>query len=115
MDKKGIKIMGQLPLEKLARKQEAGRFPGVKQQEEASAKAETARQLQNDRVQLKAVRQEEDTAKKALLEREKENHSKIFAQKCFNGWLRIFDNSAMILAKWLDGKLGRTYEASPDQ
>ena len=54
------------------REKRAQEYPGVKQQKEALAKAETARELQNDRAQLKAVRQEEDTAKKALLEREKE-------------------------------------------
>ena len=77
-------------------------FPGAKQQEEANNKMAKAHELRNDRAALKSVRREEDANKKALLEREKENFTKIYALKCYNGWLKICDNSAMIVAKWLE-------------
>lgn len=100
---------------KLKVSKKAPSFPGMKQQEEANAKAEVAKTIaRRDRAALKAARREEDTAKKALLEREKENFTKIYALKCYNGWLKICDNSAMIVAKRLDGRLGRTYEISAD-
>ena len=89
-------------------------FPGAKQQEEANDKMAKAHELRNDRAALKSVRREEDANKKALLEREKENFTKIYALKCYNGWLKICDNSAMIVAKRLDGRLGRSYKVSAD-
>lgn len=88
-------------------------FPGDKQAKEALAKEEVARHL--DDATKKVMRQEEDEAKKELLEREKENFTKIFALKCYNGWLKICNNSAMIVSVWLDGKLGRSYARNDDR
>ena len=102
-------------MNKLKASKQASGFPGVKQQEEANMKAEVAKTIaREDRAALKAARREEDTAKKALLEREKENYTKIYVLKCYNGWLKICDNSAMMVAKWLDGRLGRSYDISDD-
>ena len=75
-------------------------FPGVKQQQEANEKAEAAADLSwGDKAALKAIRQE-DTNKKMLLTREKENFTKIYALKCYNGWLKICDNSAIKSISW---------------
>ena len=43
------------------------------------------------------------------MEREAENYTRILALKCYDGWLKIYDNSAIIVSIWLDGKLGKTY------
>lgn len=107
--------MRQLTLEEGLKQSKARAFPGVKQQEEADQKALAAKTtLHDDRAMLKNVRQEEDSQKKVLLEREKENFTKIYALKCHNGWLKICDNSAMIVAKKMDGALGKSYGISPD-
>ena len=87
-------------------------FPGVKQQEEARAREVAAKMLKA--AEKKSLCQEDDKAKRALLEREKENFTKLYAQKCYNGWLKLYDNSAMILSIWLNGRLGRKYERRND-
>ena len=88
-------------------------FPGDKQGQEAAEKEAAARLF--DDATRKALRQEEDAAKKELLEREKENFTKIFALKCHNGWMKICNNSALIVSMWLDGRLGRPYERKDDK
>ena len=88
-------------------------FPGAKEQEEATAKAEAVATL--DLSTKKALRQEEDLNKKVILEREKDNYTQILALRCYNGWLKICDHSALILSKWLDGRLGKRYENHEDK
>lgn len=89
--------------------------PGEKQQREASKRAEVARRVAHeDRPRLKAARQLEDEQKKQLMEREKGNYTRILALKCHNGWLKLCDNSAMIVGKKLDGRLGKTYKVAAD-
>lgn len=90
-----------------------GTLPGDRQSSEALAKAQATKQI--DDAAKKVLRQEEDLNKKALLEREKENFTKILALKCYNGWLKLYDNSAMIVSTWLDGRLGRPYNRNDDQ
>ena len=87
-------------------------MPGDKQGSEAVQKSQAAKQLDN--MAKKTMRQEEDLNKKKLLEREKENFKNIFALKCYNGWLKLHDNSALIVSTWLDGRLGRTYNRNDD-
>lgn len=85
---------------------------GDKQQCEAVAKAEAARSF--DDATKKSVRREEDEIKKLLITRESENFTRIYALKCYNGWLKILDHSALIVSVWLDGKLGKTYNRTDD-
>lgn len=87
-------------------------MPGDKQVKEAEEKSKHAGEL--NAAEKKLIRQEEDLNKKLLLEREKENFTHIFALKCYNGWLKIYDNSAMILSVWLDGRLGKRYSYADD-
>ena len=88
-------------------------FPGDKQAKEAEAKMRAAKQMEP--ATIRTLRQEDDAAKNELLEREKENFTKILALKCYNGWLKICNNSAIIVSTWLDGKLGRPYERNDDK
>ena len=87
--------------------------PGETQGQMALEKFKAAKEL--DKVTTKSVREEEDQNKEWLLEREKENFTNILALKCYNGWLKICDNSAMIVSVWLDGRLGRRYERKDDR
>lgn len=79
-------------------------LPGDRQGAEALAKSKAVAEM--DPALKKELRQDEDLNKKALLEREKENFTNIFALKCYNGWLKFYNNSAVIVSVWLDGKLG---------
>lgn len=85
---------------------------GDKQQTEALAKADASRGL--DDAAKKAARREEDEAKKLLITKESENFTRIYALKCYNGWLKILDHSALIVSVKLDGKLGKTYNRTDD-
>ena len=80
---------------------------GDKQMNESKAKAEMARQLSTE--EKISLRREENQEKEKLLEREAENYTRILALKCYDGWLKIYDNSAIIVSIWLDGKLGKIY------
>lgn len=88
------------------------RVVGEKQVMEAKQKADAAKGL--DDATRKMLRHEEDLQKKMLIEREEENFSNLLALKCANGWLKIYNNSAMILSSWLDGRLGRPYHRADD-
>jgi len=91
----------------------AALMPGEKQGIEAVNRARAVKELDN--VQRKELREEEDLNKKMLIEREVENFTNIFALKCYNGWLKLYDNSAMIVSTWLEGRLGRSYNRHDDQ
>lgn len=86
--------------------------PGLKQQMEANARAKHAKELQLDeqKSKLQLARQDEDQERAVHLRREEENFTRVYAVKCYDGWLKVYDNSALILTKWLDGRLGRGYE-----
>ena len=85
---------------------------GDKQMNESKAKAEMARRLSTE--EKVSLRREENQEKGKLLEREAENYTRILALKCYDGWLKIYDNSAIIVSTWLDGKLGKTYARKDD-
>lgn len=85
---------------------------GDKQSEESKAKAEMARQLSTE--QKVVLRREENQEKEKLLEREAENYTRIMALKCHDGWLKLYDNSAIIVSTWLGGKLDKTYVRKDD-
>lgn len=85
---------------------------GDKQQTEAMAKKESLGDL--DDVAKRAIRQEEDDAKSLLIAKESENFTRIYALKCYNGWLKILDHSALIVSVKLDGKLGKSYRRCDD-
>ena len=85
---------------------------GDKQMNESKAKAEMARQLSAE--EKVSLRREENQEKEKLLEREAENYTRILALKCYDGWLKIYDNSAIIVSIWLDGKLGKSYARKDD-
>ena len=87
-------------------------IPGDKQAEEAKAKWNASKVMTEE--EKRGIRQEEDGEKELLLERERENFTHIFALKCYNGWYKICDHSAIIVSTWLDGKLGKRYERRDD-
>ena len=88
-------------------------FPGDIQQEEATARMQNAGLLTDEQKLMQ--KQEDDLAKDVLIEREKENFTHILAQKCYNGWLKIYDNSAVIVSTYLSGKLDKQYERRDDK
>ena len=63
---------------------------GDRQLNELKAKAEMAKQLTTE--EKVALRREENQEKEKLLEREAENYTRILALKCYDGWLKIYDN-----------------------
>ncbi len=93
--------------------EEGDKAVGPKQQAEAVAKKQRMEML--DRVARQEYRQEEDMAKKAILSLEAGNFSKIYVLKCVDGWMKVFNHSGVILAKYLDGRLGRHYELNDDK
>ena len=86
--------------------------PGARQIAEALEKANNAKRM--DDLTKKSLRQEEGLNKRELLERERENFTQLLMLKCYNGWLKAYDNSAMVLSTWLDGRLGRPYKRIDD-
>ncbi|MBR2839731.1 hypothetical protein IKE82_00140 [Candidatus Saccharibacteria bacterium] len=87
-------------------------IPGDKQAAEAKAKWDASKVMTDE--EKREIRHEEDEEKELLLEREKENFTHIFALKCYNGWYKICDHSAIIVSTWLDGKLGKRYDRNDD-
>lgn len=47
--------------------------------------------------------------KMALLEIEKENYSKLYLVKTYDGWYKMFGHSALFLAKHLNDRVGKNY------
>lgn len=86
--------------------------PGARQIAEVLEKANNAKRM--DDLTKKSLRQEEGLNKRELLERERENFTQLLMLKCYNGWLKAYDNSAMVLSTWLDGRLGRPYKRNDD-
>ena len=86
--------------------------PGARQIAEVMEKANIAKQM--DDLTKRSLRQEEELNKRELLERERENYTQLLMLKCYNGWLKAYDNSAMVLSTWLDGRLGRPYKRNDD-
>ena len=102
------RMLRDLPLDKA----KTDLLPGDRQAEEAKAKWEASKSMTDE--QKREIRHEEDEEKALLLEREKENFTHIFVLKCYNGWYKICDHSAIIVSTWLDGKLGKKYERNDD-
>ena len=63
---------------------------GDKQLNEAKVKVEAAKKLITEEKVV--LRREENQEKEKLLERERENFTRILALKCYDGWLKIYDN-----------------------
>lgn len=52
--------------------------------------------------------------KMALLEKERDNYSKLYLLKTDGGWYKLFGHSALFLAKYLTNRVGKTYNLNFD-
>ena len=52
--------------------------------------------------------------KMALLEKERDNYSKLYLLKTDAGWYKLFGHSALFLAKYLTNRVGKTYNLNFD-
>ncbi|MBQ8985225.1 hypothetical protein IJ076_01540 [Candidatus Saccharibacteria bacterium] len=52
--------------------------------------------------------------KRRLLQIEKNNYSKVYVIRSFDGWYKIFGNSALILSRYLMHRVGRQYKLHKD-
>lgn len=90
---------------------------GEKQAQEAGLRKVAAEKLkgkEHDDERLRFL-EEDDRVKEKLLKKEANNFTRVYVMKNWDGWYKIYNNSAMLVSKYLDGKLGRRYTLKDDK
>ena len=90
---------------------------GDKQKQEALERNRKAHTLKMDVGKEERIEylQKDEEYKKKLLKKEAMNYTRVYVMKNWDGWLKVYDHSAVIVGKWLDGKLGRSYHVNEDR
>ena len=90
---------------------------GDKQKQEMMKRSEYAQSIKDSlhKEERVGLIEKDEAYKRKLLKKEAMNYTQVYVMKNWDGWLKIYDHSAMIVDKWLDGKLGRAYHANEDR
>ena len=90
---------------------------GDDQAAEAEKRRAEALSLQGDDHKDERLKylESDDRVKEKLLKKEASNFTRVYVMKNWDGWYKIYNNSGMIVSKYLDGRLGRRYEMRPDR